>query len=47
MMLQPMLRQPVTQLENTNPVDLFIGGYGSAGTLADEVVAITRSVFHS
>ena len=29
----------VTQLENTNPVDLFIGGYGSAGTLADEVVA--------
>ena len=30
----------VTQLENTNPVDLFIGGYGSAGTLADETVAM-------
>ncbi len=36
----------VTQLENTNPVDLFIGGYGSAGTLADEVVAM-QNRFHS
>ena len=34
----------VTQLENTNPVDLFIGGYGSAGTLADEVVAIQNRI---
>jgi branched-chain amino acid transport system substrate-binding protein len=34
----------VTQLENTNPVDLFIGGYGSAGTLADEVVAINNKI---
>jgi branched-chain amino acid transport system substrate-binding protein len=34
----------VTQLENTNPVDLFIGGYGSAGTLADEVVAMQNRI---
>ena len=34
----------VTQLENTNPVDLFIGGYGSAGTLADETVAIQNRI---
>jgi branched-chain amino acid transport system substrate-binding protein len=34
----------VTQLENTNPVDLFIGGYGSAGTLADEMVAVNNRI---
>jgi branched-chain amino acid transport system substrate-binding protein len=34
----------VTQLEDTNPVDLFIGGYGSAGTLADETVAIQNRI---
>ena len=34
----------VTQLENTNPVDLFIGGYGSAGTLADEMVAVQNRI---
>jgi branched-chain amino acid transport system substrate-binding protein len=34
----------VTQLWNTNPVDLFIGGYGSAGTLADEKVAMDNRV---
>ena len=34
----------VTQLENTNPVDLFIGGYGSAGTLADEIVPMQNRI---
>lgn len=34
----------VTTLETTNPPDMFIGGYGSAGTLADETVAIDSKV---
>lgn len=34
----------MTQSWNTNPVDLFIGGYGSAGTLADEKVAMDNRV---
>ena len=37
-------KSALTQLENTNPVDLIIGGYGSAGTLADEVVAIQNRI---
>jgi branched-chain amino acid transport system substrate-binding protein len=35
---------PVTQAVTSDQVDLLIGGYGSAGTLADEVVAITNKV---
>jgi branched-chain amino acid transport system substrate-binding protein len=37
-------KNAVTQLENTDPVDIFIGGYGSAGTLADEVVAMQNRI---
>ncbi len=35
---------PVTQAVKSDKVDMLIGGYGSAGTLADEVVAITNKV---
>ena len=35
---------PVTRAVETDKVDLLIGGYGSAGTLADQVVAITDRV---
>ncbi len=35
---------PVTRAVETDKVDLLIGGYGSAGTLADQVVAITNRV---
>jgi len=34
----------LTQLVATNEVDLLIGGYGSAGTLADETVAIDNKI---
>ncbi len=34
----------VSQLESQTPVDMFIGGYGSAATLADEVVAIQDKI---
>jgi len=35
---------PVTQAVTSEGVDMLIGGYGSAGTLADEVVAINNKV---
>ena len=35
---------PVTQAVETDNVDMLIGGYGSAGTLADEIVAIENKV---
>ena len=35
---------PVTQAVTSEKVDMLIGGYGSAGTLADEVVAIDNKV---
>jgi branched-chain amino acid transport system substrate-binding protein len=35
---------PVTRAVETDQVDLLIGGYGSAGTLADEKVAIDNKV---
>jgi ABC-type branched-subunit amino acid transport system substrate-binding protein len=35
---------PVTKAVETEQVDLLIGGYGSAGTLANEVVAIENRV---
>jgi branched-chain amino acid transport system substrate-binding protein len=35
---------PVTRAVTTDKVDLLIGGYSSAGTLADEVVAIQNRV---
>jgi branched-chain amino acid transport system substrate-binding protein len=35
---------PVTRVVTSDQVDLLIGGYGSAGTLADEVVAIENRV---
>jgi branched-chain amino acid transport system substrate-binding protein len=35
---------PVTRAVETDQVDLLIGGYGSAGTLANEVVAIEARV---
>ncbi len=35
---------PVTRAIETDHVDLLIGGYGSAGTLANEVVAIENKV---
>ena len=35
---------PVTRAVTVDNVDLLIGGYGSAGTLADEVVAIQNRV---
>ncbi len=35
---------PVTQAVESSQVDLLIGGYGSAGTLADQVVAINDKV---
>lgn len=35
---------PVTRAVETDKVDLLIGGYGSAGTLANEVVAIENKV---
>ena len=35
---------PVTRAVETDQVDLLIGGYGSAGTLADEKVAIDNRV---
>jgi branched-chain amino acid transport system substrate-binding protein len=35
---------PVTRAVETDKVDMLIGGYGSAGTLADQVVAITDKV---
>lgn len=35
---------PVTRAVTSDEVDLLIGGYGSAGTLANEVVAITNRV---
>ena len=34
----------VTQAVESEKVDMLIGGYGSAGTLADQVVAITNRV---
>jgi branched-chain amino acid transport system substrate-binding protein len=34
----------VTQAVESDKVDMLIGGYGSAGTLADQVVAITNRV---
>ena len=34
----------VTQVVESEKVDMLIGGYGSAGTLADQVVAITNRV---
>ena len=35
---------PVTRAVETDQVDLLIGGYGSAGTLANEIVAIENKV---
>jgi branched-chain amino acid transport system substrate-binding protein len=35
---------PVTRAVETDKVDLLIGGYGSAGTLANEIVAIENKV---
>lgn len=35
---------PVTQAVTSDKVDMLIGGYGSAGTLADEKVAINNKV---
>jgi branched-chain amino acid transport system substrate-binding protein len=35
---------PVTRAVETDGVDLLIGGYGSAGTLANEIVAIENKV---
>jgi ABC-type branched-subunit amino acid transport system substrate-binding protein len=35
---------PVTRAVETDQVDMLIGGYGSAGTLADQVVAIQDRV---
>ncbi len=35
---------PMTQAVTSEGVDMLIGGYGSAGTLADEVVAINNKV---
>jgi branched-chain amino acid transport system substrate-binding protein len=35
---------PVTRAVETDKVDLLIGGYGSAGTLANEIVAIENRV---
>lgn len=35
---------PVTRAVETDEVDLLIGGYGSAGTLANEIVAIENKV---
>ncbi len=35
---------PVTRAVETDNVDLLIGGYGSAGTLANEIVAIENKV---
>ena len=35
---------PVTRAVETDQVDLLIGGYGSAGTLADQVVAIEDKI---
>jgi branched-chain amino acid transport system substrate-binding protein len=36
--------EPVTKAVTSDKVDMLIGGYGSAGTLADEVVAINNKV---
>ncbi len=35
---------PVTRAVETDNVDMLIGGYGSAGTLANEIVAIENKV---
>jgi ABC-type branched-subunit amino acid transport system substrate-binding protein len=35
---------PVTRAVETDQVDMLIGGYGSAGTLANEIVAIDNKV---
>ncbi|MGD6806804.1 MAG: ABC transporter substrate-binding protein, partial [Candidatus Bathyarchaeia archaeon] len=35
---------PVTRAVESDKVDLLIGGYGSAGTLANEIVAIENKV---
>ncbi|HLN90141.1 MAG TPA: ABC transporter substrate-binding protein, partial [Candidatus Binatia bacterium] len=35
---------PVTRAVDTDNVDMLIGGYGSAGTLANEIVAIENKV---
>ena len=35
---------PVTRAVETDKVDLLIGGYGSAGTLANEIIAIENKV---
>ena len=35
---------PVTRAVETDQVDLLIGGYGSAGTLANQIIAIENKV---